>query len=253
VTDLPPDTVARWSAEIADVGYSVVPGVFTAGEVATLRDALSQVFERERAVAAERGWANDVYHVAYMLPAKSRPLLEVSWHPRSLALAGAVLGGDCVLAALNGFTPTPRGRAQRLHQDQPAVAPSLTVQLHVVCVLDAFTEENGATRVVPGSHRWPALPPDDTAEQRAVPIVAEVGSVVGYDAALWHASGANRTSLPRRALHAYYTRPWVVPHWDVPASLPAEVAASLTEEQRRVLGFEVRPKRYDYGRNRIER
>ena len=127
------------------------------------------------------------------------------------------------------------------------------LQLHTVCVLDAFTEDNGATRVVPGSHRWQEVTPDDELERRAVTVVAEAGSVVGYDAALWHASSANRTTAPRHALHVYYTRPWVVPHWDFATSLPDEVAASLTAEQRRVLGFEVRPRRYDTGRNRVER
>lgn len=253
MTALPAATVARWSTEIAEVGYSVVPHVFTSAEVVALRDALARVFARERTLAEERGWANDTYRVAYMLPAKSRTLRDVAWHPNVLALAGAVLGDDCVLAALNGFTPAPGGGAQRLHQDQAAAAPSLTVQLHVVCALDAFTEENGATRVVPVSHRTPSAPAPDDLERRAVPVVAEAGGVVGYDAALWHGSGANRTRSPRLALHAYYTRPWVVPHWDFPASLPAAVATSLTEEQRRVLGFATRPRRYDADHDRIER
>lgn len=249
---LPIEELGRWAADIGDVGYAVVAGAFTSDEVVILRRALERVFAQERAVAAERGWANDTYRVAYMLPAKDRRFLEVAWHPNLLALARAVLGNDCVLAALNGLTPTPGGRAQRLHRDEPPWVPTQTLQLQLVCVLDPFTEERGATRVVPRSHRWPGTPTADVLDRSAESIVAEVGSVIGYDAALWHGSGENRTPWPRCALHVYFSRPWVTPHWDFPASLPPDVAASLTEDQRRVLGFANRPRRHDPADGRID-
>jgi ectoine hydroxylase-related dioxygenase (phytanoyl-CoA dioxygenase family) len=251
MSGLPQATLSSWATQIADVGYAVVPDVFTPAEVETLRNALDEVFEREASIATDRGWLTHAYRVSYMLPAKSRPLLEVAWHPRLLSLARAVLGDDCVLAACNGLTPTPGGQAQRLHQDHPGHGTPLTLQLHTVCVLDPFREDNGATRVVPRSHTRPDVSRRERLEDAAISVVADVGSVIGFDAALWHGSGANRTSSPRRALHAYYTRPWVVPHWDFPASLPDELSASLTAEQRRLLGYDTRPRRYDVARNRV--
>jgi ectoine hydroxylase-related dioxygenase (phytanoyl-CoA dioxygenase family) len=248
---LPRTTLSSWATQIADVGYAVVADVFTPAEVETLRNALDAVFEREASIATDRGWLTDAYRVTYMLPAKSRPLLEAVWHPRLLSLARAVLGDDCTLAACNGLTPTPRGRAQPLHQDQPRSGTSFTLQLHAVCVLDPFGEENGATRVVPRSHARLVGSSRGELDDAAIPVVAEVGSVIGFDAALWHGSGANRTSSPRRALHAYYTRPWVVPHWDFPASLPDEISATLTAEQRHLLGYDTRPRRYDVSRDRV--
>ena len=81
----------------------------------------------------------------------------------------------------------------------------------------------------------------------------EPGDVIAYDATLWHGGGANRTALPRRALHVLWVRPWVQPHWDVAASLPAPVVAGLDEERRRLLGFTARPRRFDLTARRTVR
>jgi ectoine hydroxylase-related dioxygenase (phytanoyl-CoA dioxygenase family) len=246
-----------WSHEIDEAGYSVAPAVFSADEVAVLREALDAVFRREAALAVPRGWVNDTYRVAYMLPAKSPELLRVSWHPGLLELVRSVLGDDCVLGSLNGFTPTPSGRRQALHRDQPSSVTAEALHVNAVCVLDEFTCDNGATRIVPGSHRddtAPAAPADpDALELRSVPVEAAAGSVIGYRGDLWHGSGENRTTSPRRSLHAFYVRPWVLPHWDVPASLPDHVVESLSAARRRLLGFETRPRRYDTTNDRVIR
>ncbi len=61
----------------------------------------------------------------------------------------------------------------------------------------------------------------------------------------WHAGSANRTDGPRRAIHAFFLRPWVQPHWDFRASLSRRAARALTAKQRALLGFGVGPRRYD--------
>ncbi len=82
---------------------------------------------------------------------------------------------------------------------------------NTVWMLDDFTLDNGAIRVVPGSHRWGQLPHQVLSDPAAphpqeLLLTARAATVVVMNAHLWHGGTANRTSKPRRALHAFYAR-----------------------------------------------
>ena len=107
-------------------------------------------------------------------------------------------------------------------------------------MLDDFTEENGATRMIPGSHRWNRVPPPalfDTYPGQEL-VLGNAGTVAIMNAHMWHGGTANRTAAPRRAMHVYYTR------WDKPQQqyqkkwLSEEVKARLSEEARRILALD---------------
>lgn len=248
---VPPGDAAE---QIALHGCAVVPGVLSPAEVRSATAALDQVFAAEADVAEDRGWRTDARLVAYALPAKHDVFLQLCTHPGLLALADEVLGPDCVVAGFNGLTMVAGGRGQDIHADHPVPTPGTTLFLHLVCALDPFTEANGATRVVPGSHLEGPPPAGIDLERRAVPAEVGAGGVVAFDAALQHAGSANRSSGPRRALHVFFARPWVQPHWDLPATLSAETAGRLDEEQRRRLGYDRRrPAVFDLDARRVVR
>ena len=234
-------------------GFTVIPDVWSPAQIAASRAALDDVFRREAAVAAERGWRNDRYHVSYMLAAKHPQFVTAFQHDTLLALMRTMLGARCQLSSLNGFAMVPGGRAQALHIDQRESAGDTVLGLNTVHPLDDFTCANGATRLVPGSHRrpWTGQADDiDAAETDAIQIEATAGSVIVYNAAVWHAGSRNATTQPRRSLHAFFVREWVRPDWDFPRSLPAHVAATLTPDQRQLLGFDAGPSRYDLAAQR---
>ena len=246
--------------EIRDRGFTVLAGLLSPAQVDAAVDALDAVFAAESDVAAERGWRTDAYRVAYMLPAKHDTFTTLWNRPASVDLACCVLGPDAVLAAFNGMSMQPRGTGQSLHRDHPVPTPGVTLFLNVVCALDPFTVANGATRLVPGSHRSitpdsDAVTPEERArmEERAITVELPAGSAVAFDATLWHAASRNTTDGERRALHMFFARPWVQPHWDFPASLPAGTAARLTERERALLGFGNTARRYDAEARRVVR
>ncbi len=247
-----PGDLGAVAAAIADDGCGLVADVLSPAEVASATAALDEVFASEADVAGERGWLTGAYRVAYALPAKHAAFLALCTHPGLLSLADAVLGADCVVAGFNGQTMVPGGAGQRLHRDHPVPTPGTTLYLHLVCALDAFTVANGATRAAPGSHRDPTLGAEEP-EAATVALEAPAGGVVAIDATVLHAAGANTTAAPRRALHVFFARPWVQPHWDLAGSLPADVAAGLTEAQRHRLGLTTGPRRFDLSTRRIVR
>ena len=98
-----------------------------------------------------------------------------------------------------------------LHADQIFVPEPWAREpqgLNVAWCLDDFTEANGATRFVPGSHKQNRAPRPEDAAAETVPMVAPAGSIVVFESRVWHKTGHNRTREQRRAgIFAWYTRP----------------------------------------------
>ncbi len=133
-------------------------------------------------------------------------------HPRLLATVAHVLNGDLQLSSLNSRAAHPGLGLQGLHADWGELETLGDFQVcNSIWLLDDFTPENGATRVVPGTHRVgktaqqmlesPTAPhPDQTL------ILGKAGDVVVFNAHTWHGGTLNQTDKPRRAMHGYFCR-----------------------------------------------
>ncbi len=176
---------------------------------------------------------------------------EAMCHPTLLGLADAVLGPSCARFQLNLGQILERGPGaedQLMHRDEavwsdvPKPCPEL--QLATVIALVDFTAENGATRVVPGSHRWSDrhLP---MGEQRRAGddeiVVAEMpaGSAIVYSGGTLHGGGANRTDQRRRAVHLSYCLGWLRTEENNYLSIPPAVAATLPRRAQEVIGYSI--------------
>ena len=130
--------------------------------------------------------------------------------PEVLACVEQVLGPRFKLSSLNVRAADPFSDcSQPLHADSGAVADEHGYWVcNSVWMLDDFTADNGATRMVPGSHRWHKLPPPECYESQPgeALVLGKAGTVVIMNAHMWHGATANRTPAPRRAMHVYYTR-----------------------------------------------
>ncbi len=253
----------RHADEILTRGYTVVPAVLDAGEIAAARAALDDVFAREDAIAEQRHWKTPTYRVAYMLPQKHAFFRDAPLNPRVLPLMRRVLGDDCVINSLNGLTMISGGETQRLHKDSMSI-PGHVMYVNALHTLDDFTVANGCTRLIPGSqdrplHRdkpWMTNTDEawiDAFESEAIPVEAPAGSLIAYNGGLWHAGSRNTTARPRRALHLFYSRPWVRPQWDFARSLSPDVIAAMTPPQREIFGVAMRQQWYDARDDRVRR
>jgi ectoine hydroxylase-related dioxygenase (phytanoyl-CoA dioxygenase family) len=172
--------------------------------------------------------------------------------PEVLGCMAHVLGPRFKLSSLNARSALPGCQSQPLHADMGAIADERGYWVcNSVWLLDDFTLDNGALRVVPGSHRWGRLPPRATSDGNTSPaadpshfpstetlVTAPAGSVVVMNAHLWHGGSANKTPSPRSAVHAFYCR------WDKPQQqyqkrlVPAEVQRGLSPELRGLLALD---------------
>jgi len=128
--------------------------------------------------------------------------------PEILECVEAVLGPDFKLSSLNVRSANPHGNSgQPLHVDSGELPDERgNAVCNSVWMLDDFTEQNGALRVVPGSHKWMRLPEPGAKVEGEVLVTGKAGTVVVMNAHMWHGGTDNRTGFPRRAMHVYYTR-----------------------------------------------
>ena len=131
-------------------------------------------------------------------------------HPRVLGGIAHVLGPEIKLSSLNYRAAKPGLGLQKLHVDwHEAVAQGDYKVCNSIWLLDDFSEENGATRIVPGTHLNSELPQDVLQDPMAphpkeVIIEAPAGSVFIFNSHAWHGGTTNRSSRSRRAIHSYF-------------------------------------------------
>ena len=167
-------------------------------------------------------------------------------HPQVLQIADAVLGPHCECIRLGSTTAIeiyPGQPVQELHEDDsfyPMRIPKVEFQIGAMWALDDFTIENGATRLVQGSH-WTG---QVTKNDEASVISAEMpkGSVLLYFGSLLHGGGANNSKHPRAGIINTYALGWLRQEENQYLSVPRELADSYPETVRRLMGYQAHGK-----------
>lgn len=175
------------------------------------------------------------------LVAKSPACRELVTHPLILGATSELFRGECYsfqIASTMAVQIDPGESAQSLHRDDnvyPFRHPSPPSVMAAIWAIDAFRRENGATRVVVGSHLW-----DDTRtpqEHEATSVVMPRGSVLLYDGALFHGGGENQTERSRLACLFGYTLGWLRQLENQFLAVPPELARTLPRTLQRLLGY----------------
>jgi ectoine hydroxylase-related dioxygenase (phytanoyl-CoA dioxygenase family) len=217
-------------------GLAVIERLLDVDDVRRKKD------EMERIVASLPTGRNSFEGFAtrrvYALFAKTRRFDAQATDPMLLAVVERLLGPAFLLSAPTGISIGPGEAAQRLHRDDsvyPVTRPHAELVINTMWALDDFTTENGATLVVPGSHRWPA---DRRAvESEAVPATMPAGSVLFYVGSLFHAGGANRTTTTRLGVILEFCAGWLRPQENHFLGVPKEIVRELPDRLRELLGY----------------
>jgi ectoine hydroxylase-related dioxygenase (phytanoyl-CoA dioxygenase family) len=225
--------------EVETYGFTVLESVIDGAHARELADAVS--------VADARIGTDYVHQEAYarhvmnVLACDERFLALVD-HPQVLDAVESLLGPEVILGSLNARILRPGDPDQPFHSDIPAQfrKPGAPIMVQAVWMLDGFTADNGATRIVPGSHRAEAVePPSDVEVSHWVAPTGPAGSVLLFNGQCWHGGGANHSAVIRRALFAHYrVGPWMRFQCDPHVGFPESVWASMNDRQRQLLRME---------------
>jgi len=176
--------------------------------------------------------------------AKSRTFAtDVLCNPLLLEVCDAILLPNCSRYQLNVGHVLDRGpgaEPQMLHRDQlvwcdlPKPHPEL--QVASVMALVDFTEENGATRIIPGSHRWPLDRVPE--EEETIPPVMKAGDAVVYLGSTIHGAGSNSTAdIFRRGMHMSYVLGWLRTEENNYIGTPLEAVRDLPRKSQELIGY----------------
>lgn len=250
ITRLPADEVNTLPEVLHRDGVAIVEGLLDADLLARFNAELDGLLDAA-ALGDERKFIND--GVAWFFGDRTRHVTGVAGKSRIFAeeiltlpvymsVCDAILGPNCADYLLNlahVLDRGPGGEQQMVHRDEDVWVnvpqPRPEIQLASVIALVDFTAENGATRVVPGSHLWPR---DRRAtEEELVPAVMDAGSAVVYLGSTFHAGGGNTTDTWRRAMHVSYCVGWLRTEENMYLTTPLDVVRTLPRRNQQLLGF----------------
>jgi ectoine hydroxylase-related dioxygenase (phytanoyl-CoA dioxygenase family) len=235
----------RHAERIRVSGVTVVPGGYSPDEIAYLSRRIDALLEEQAERAggieklAEIGEHETLrcclaHDEAFVRLASNRPVTDV---------CRQLLGDYIVLMQQNAIV-NPPGRAHHqtaCHRDLPYqhFVSSRPLAISALFCVDPFTQENGATIVLPGTHRIEQFPSDTLAAEIEQPVAAPAGSFLVFDSMLFHRAGHNGSTMPRRAVNHVYTLPFIAQQISLPDVLGGRYADD--PELARLFGYQTRP------------
>jgi ectoine hydroxylase-related dioxygenase (phytanoyl-CoA dioxygenase family) len=233
-------TVEEVVKGLAADGYFVVERFLDADRVAAMKTDLGRVLDGTPTGRNDfEGWSTKRI---YALFGKTRCFDDLAIEPLVWDVTAKVLGPWFQLSAPTGIQIGPGEPAQILHHDDsiyPLPQPHQEVVLNTMWAFDDFVEENGATRMVPGSHLWEAGRTPTPADTVGMEMPA--GSVMFYLGSVWHGGGANNADRPRLGVILEYIVSWLRPQENHLLAVPQAVAATLPERLQELLGYNIYP------------
>ena len=246
--------VTDWLRDYEEHGYVVLEAILSADELTEIREAL------DRILASSPTGRNEFEGLQtqriYTLVARGKVFERLVEHPAVIALVERKLLAGYLLTASQAIVLAPGETPQPVHTDDsfyviPRPRPEISVS--TMWAIDDFTEENGATEVIPGSHQWgddqliDNYYGDDSLQlpkeyaPLLEPLVMLAGSCAVFAGTLLHRGGGNRSKRVRTALSNQYCEPWARQQENFFLSIPRDQVAQMTETLQEMLGYSIHP------------
>ena len=236
--------ISEHVARIEADGYTILDDAIDPELVRCLRDTIRRL-ERDLDVRPRETEAEGTATLRmYNLLAKDPAFQSMPAHGAVLPLVEALLDRGCLLSCMTAIDIGPGERAQPMHGDDIVMSrhlqrPHAPMMVTSMWALTDFTDANGGTRFVPGSHRWPTTPEDPVApsdpEVRSLAMAA--GSVMIFHGSLWHGGGPNTTDEQRLGVNVQYCPGFVRQQQNPYLGIAPEVAATFDDRLLTLLGY----------------
>lgn len=252
---------------IREHGYLILPSLIDASELTEIRAALRPHLREQG--AGRNNFEGYATERVYALVGKGAPFARLVEHPRVLALCDALLEPNYLLTASQAIRIYPGETPQPWHVDDgfyriPRPRPAVSVS--TIWAIDPFTADNGATQIVPGSHRWgdapleelvaelsreitvrdPARAPrtgitPESVARTMITATMPAGSVILFLGTLLHRGGENRSTAARLAVSHQYCEPWARQQENFVLAVPPSRARTLSPRVQALLGYSIHP------------
>lgn len=231
---------AEHLGRIADQGYTIIQDAIEAELVDELLDRLTRLEHDLAVVPADNDFEGRQTTRVYNLLVHGEAFERVPVHPNVLPVVEGVLDDGCLLSSLSSIAIGSGESPQPIHADDqliPIPKPHPPTVCNTMWALTDFTEANGATRVVPGSHRMDN--PDYGGDYETVVAEMDCGSVLVWHGSLWHGGGGNTTTEWRIGLACNYCAGYIRQQENQQLGIPREIVQRFDDRLQRLCGYGV--------------
>lgn len=256
--DYPPLTEDLEEAKkhLDEFGVCIIKNAFSAEEIEIIDKRLKEQFSGEEKskvgskIRGDEGFGvkssedEKVSRLVWNLFNKGDCFIPLINHPKIYPLIEHIIGEKVLLCSMGAHMNGSGNERMPLHQDQwPLIPHPLEFPVmanSMVLVTDNFPE-NGGTRLIPGSHKWPkieyGIANSSKYQEMAKSVSAPKGSAIVWEGRVWHGNGLNRSGEIRSNISTAYFQSWIRPQENSQYSVRKEVLKKLSDKQKEILGF----------------
>ena len=222
-------------------GFAIIEGVIDPATCAHLIDEIDLVEKEFGIEFGKNEFEGFKTRRIFNLIARGPRFRELVIHDAVLASVEAVLGDGFLLSGTTSMHIGPGETKQLLHADDGMISlprPHPATMVTTMWALSEFTRDNGATRLIPGSHLRSAIVPQPEEENEAISAEMSAGSVMVLHASLWHGGGPNSTEhVERYGLSIQYVSGWCRQQQNLMLGTPRDVVASYPKKLQELIGY----------------
>ena len=209
----------KYNEDLNEKGYTIVPEFLETNFVNRLVNDLDSWIDHTATIRVNTGLGKVMAGVAHHVLGKEDSMADLIKMMPFDEVLREYFQGPYVLNSFGGLKNVKAGNENyahvtNFHRDVRTYSPNLTLMINILIMLEDFTIENGATRLIPGSHKKKEKPSANELELKSKYITGKAGTFLLFDSNVWHAASPNTDGTPRRALTLSYTRPFVKPQMD---------------------------------------
>lgn len=226
--------------QVKAVGYAILEAGYSASELETISEEFNRTRRRYVETHGEAALRNinELYTIRSPLTHGGDVFLRMAFNANLLDALGKLIAGKFILNQQNGVINPPQETYSQAswHRDLPYqhFLSTTPLAINALFCVDDFTIENGATFVLPASHKTEAFPSPGYVQRNAVQVEAKAGSFILLDCMMFHAGGFNTTDAERRAVNHLYNIPFFKQQIVIRDHMKSH---NLSPEQRQILDF----------------
>ncbi|HEX7135100.1 MAG TPA: phytanoyl-CoA dioxygenase family protein [Iamia sp.] len=237
--ELSPEEVTDHVKRVATDGYTIVEDAFDTGVADDIRADLERLETELGIVPAENRFEGTKTWRIYNLLVHGPRYEAIPVHANVLPVVERVLDTGCLVSSLSSIAIGPGEIAQPIHADDqliPIPKPHPPTVCNTMWAITDFTDANGATRLVPGSHLADRNP-DFTGDYETVPAEMAKGSVLVWHGSLWHGGGANTTGERRYGIAMNYCAGYIRQQENQQLGIPQDLVRTFSPRLQELVGY----------------
>jgi ectoine hydroxylase-related dioxygenase (phytanoyl-CoA dioxygenase family) len=234
------DALGDVAEQVRNLGYAILDGGYTAAELKNLSDEFNRTREQyvETHGEANLRSMNEFHTVRSPLTHGGEMFLRLALNKNLIVTLKRLIEGKFILNQQNCVINPPQETYNQAawHRDLPYqhFVSTKPLAINALFCIDDFTIENGATFILPASHKSEGFPSLDYIQKNAIQVEAKAGCFILLDCMVFHAGGFNKTRVERRAVNHLYNIPFFKQQINIPSNMKS---VNLTLEEKDLLGF----------------